>query len=138
MLAALSTFIFSINTRTFEELRTSRNWNWSEQPIVGKYPKLSFVSASAPIVTLSGRVYPGQLHRFANLADYLIVSLAELSARKNQPLPFLIGANPSLFMGFFVIESYENLQTTFARGGSQRQDFTVTLKQAKPPPTTLL
>ena len=138
MLAALSAFIFSISTRTFEELTTVRTFDWAEHRIAGRYPRLQFTSAGAPVMTLSGTSFPGQLHRFSRIADFAIVSLAELSAKKNEPLPLLLGANPALYFGHYVLTSYRTTGSAFVEGGARREQFELTLKMAVPPPTTRL
>ena len=138
MLAALSAFIFSITTKTFEDLTTMRTFEWAEHRIAGRYPRLQFTSAGAPELTLSGTTFPGQLHRFSKIADFAIVSLAELSAKKNQPLPLLVGTNPALYLGHYVLTSYRKTESAFISGGARRETFELTLKQASPPPTTQL
>ena len=138
MLAALSAFIFSITTKTFEELTTVRTFDWAEHRIAGRYPRLQFTSAAAPVLTLSGTTFPGQLHRLSKFADFAIVSLAELSAKKNEPLPLLLGTNPALYFGHYVLTSYRTTGSAFIEGGARREQFEITLKMAVPPPTTRL
>lgn len=138
MLAALGLFIFSISTKTFEELTTVRTFDWAEHRVVGRYPRLQFASAGAPTVTLSGSCFPGQLHRFSKLAYAAILASAEKSARDNEPMPLLLGANPALYFGHYVLTSFRQTETAFVRGGAQKETFEMTLLQAVPPPTTLL
>lgn len=138
MLAALGAFIFSITTKTFEELTTVRSFNWAEQRIVGRYPRLQFASAAAPVLTLSGTSFPGQLHEFSNIADFAIVFLAEESARKNEPLPLLFRANPALYFGHYVLTDYRKTGSVFLSGGARREEFELTLRMAVPPPTSRL
>ena len=138
MLAALGLFIFSISTKTFEELTTVRTFDWAEHRIAGRYPRLTFTSAASPVMTLSGTSFPGQLHRFSNVADVLIVGLAEESARKNEPMPLLLGANPALYFGHYVLTGYRKTGSAFVEGGARRETFELTLKMAVPPPTTRL
>ena len=138
MLAALSAFIFSISTKTFEELNTMRTFDWAEHRIAGRYPRLQFTSAGATVLTLSGTTFPGQLHKFSRIADFAIVSLAELSARKNNPLPLLVGSNPAFYLGHYVLTSYSKTETNFIEAGAQKEEFQMTLKLAVPPPTTSL
>lgn len=138
MLAALSTFLFSITTKTFEELTTVRTFNWAEHRIAGRYPRLTFASAGAPVLRISGTAFPGQLHTFSNLANFAIVSLAELSAKNNQPLPLFFRANPALYLGHYVLTSYRTTGSAFAEGGARRETFELELKMAVPPPTQSL
>ena len=135
-----SFFQFSIGYLQFEELQRTRRWRWAEQPIVGKHPKLQFVGADAERITLRGTVYPGQLHKGGRIPEFSLVKLAELSARTSNPLPMVAGGRIALFMGFWVIEEFNVVETHFLRGGSvpRKQTFDISLKQAEPPPTTLL
>ena len=84
-----SFFQFSIGFLQFEELQRTRRWRWTEQPIVGKHPKLQFVGAESERITLRGTAYPGQLHRGGRIPEFSLVKLAELSARTNKPLPLV-------------------------------------------------
>lgn len=138
MLAALGLFIFAIRTKTFDELTSVRTFDWKEHRIAGRYPRLQFSSAGAPVITLSGTVYPGQLHTYSRIADAKIVSLAELSAKENQPMPLLLGANPALYFGHYVLTSYRTTGSAFIEGGARRETFELTLKMAVPPPTSRL
>lgn len=135
-----STFQFSIGFLQFEELQQTRRWRWVEQPIVGKHPKLQFTGADAETITLRGTTYPGQLHAGGRIPNFALVKIAELSGRFNQPLPLVAGGRIALFMGFWVIEEFNVVETHFLRGGTvpRKQVFDLTLKQAQPPPTTLL
>lgn len=135
-----SFFQFSIGYLQFEELQRTRRWRWAEQPIVGKHSKLQFTGADSETITLRGTVYPGQLHRGGRIPEFALVKLTELSGKLEQPLPLVAGGTIALFMGFWVIEEFNIVESFFLRGSSvpRRQTFDITLRQAEPPPTTLL
>ena len=135
-----STFQFSIGYLQFEELQQTRRWRWAEIPIVGKHSKLQFTGADSEVITLRGTTYPGQLHRGGRIPNFALVKIAELSGKLNKPLPLVAGGRVALFMGFWVIEQFNVVESLFLRGSSvpRKQVFDLTLKQAEPPPTTLL
>ena len=135
-----STFQFSISSMTFEELQRSRSWRWAEQPIVGRHPKLQFLGANSETIVLRGTRYPGQLHSPGRIPNIALVKMAELSGKFNQPLPLVAGGRIALFMGFWVIEEFNVVETHFLRGGSvpRKEVFDIALRMAKPPPSTLL
>lgn len=135
-----SFFQFSIGYLQFEELQQTRRWRWEAHPIVGKHSKLQFTGADAESITLRGTTYPGQLHRGGRVPNFALVKLAELSGKLNQPLPLVAGGRIALFMGFWVIEQFNVVETLFLRGGSvpRKQTFDITLRMAEPPPTTIL
>ena len=135
-----NTFIFTIGFLQFEELQRMRRWRWAEQPIVGKYPKLQFTGAESERISLRGTAYPGQLHSGARIPEFALVKLSELSGKLHQPLPLLAGGRLATFMGFWVIEEYNVVETYFLRGSSvpRKQVFDIVLKMAEPPPPKIL
>ena len=135
-----SYFQFSIGYLQFEELQRTRRWRWAEMQVVGKHSKLQFTGADAESITLRGTVYPGQLHRGGRIPEFALVKLAELSAKHNKPLPLVAGGRIAQFMGFWVIEQFQVVETLFLRGSSvpRKQTFDITLKMAEPPPPHIL
>ena len=133
-------FIFRLGFATFEVLEKLQRWNWVEQPVVGGYPKLQFVNKSADEITLQGVNYPGQLHIENRIAEYALTSLADLSAKKQTPIPFVLGASlRAIYMGEWVITTFRVLETVFhARSHVPRKiEFDITLKLHTPPPQSV-
>ena len=135
-----NTFIFTVGILQFEELQRMRRWRWVEQPIVGKHPKLQFTGAEGERISLRGTAYPGQLHLGGRIPEFALVKLSELSGKKHRPLPLVGGGGLAVFMGFWVIEEYNVVETYFSRGSSvpRKQVFDIVLKMAEPPPATIL
>lgn len=141
MIASLGTrFIFRLGFASFEVLEKLQQWNWVEQPIVGKYPRLSFVHKPADQITLRGVNFPGQLHIGNRIAEYTLTTLADLSAKKQKPIPFILGASTrALYMGQWVITMFRVLEEVFLAGSHipRKINFEMTMKLHTPPPQSV-
>ena len=141
MIASLGPgFIFRVGFATFEVLEKIQSWNWVEQPVVGGYPRLQFVHKPADQITLHGVNYPGQLHVGNRIAEYALTSLADLSAKKQTPIPFILGASKrALYMGMWVITSFRILEAVFLANNHDpsKFEFEITLKLHTPPPQSV-
>ena len=135
-----NSFIFTIGFLPFEELQRTRRWRWAEHPIVGKHSKLQFTGADSESIVLRGTAYPGQLSAGSRIPDFALVKLAELSGKFKQPLPLVSGGRVAQFWGFWVIESFQVVETYFLKGSSvpRKQTFDISLKQSEPPPPKIL
>lgn len=118
----LGGFKFSVNTAVFQEQRRMTSYRWPAQERIGQFDALQFTGPGEDRITLPGVIYPD----FRGGADQLN-ELRSLASR-GQPLRLIAASGEVL--GMWVIESVEEVQSTFKVDGSpRRQDFTITIKK---------
>lgn len=118
----LGGFKFSLNTAVFQEQRRMTSYRWPAQERIGQFDALQFTGPGEDRITLPGVIYPD----FRGGSDQLN-ELRSLASR-GQPLRLIAASGEVL--GMWVIESVEEVQSTFKVDGSpRRQDFTITIKK---------
>lgn len=98
------------------------SYRWPAQERIGQFDALQFTGPGEDRITLPGVIYPD----FRGGSDQLN-ELRSLASR-GQPLRLIAASGEVL--GMWVIESVEEVQSTFKVDGSpRRQDFTITIKK---------
>ena len=126
VMLALGSYRFSVDAAAYQELTRSRSWDWTEQTLVGGFPAMQLTGKSAPVITLSGIIYP------EHLGGYEQVGLMTEEADRGTPLDLLAFTNDEagVSLGQWVITALIDRQREFRANGAPRAiEFTINLKR---------
>ncbi len=117
-------FQFSMDTAAYEEFVRRTEYRWASVPRFGKAPAQQFVGLGEDIIELKGTVYPhwrGGLYQI----DDMRVLAAKGKPQKMVAMPLI---NTGVDIGYWVIKSVEEIQSSIRNGGIPgRQRFTMKL-----------
>jgi phage protein U len=119
---ALGAFRFCIETAAYDELFTTQDFEWAEQPIIGGPPELQYVGKSAKLRQFKGTIYT----TFRG-------GIGQIEAMRVQAalaIPLLLVAGTGAVLGFWVITHIEHTETVFfADGMPMKVQFNIQIKQ---------
>lgn len=116
----LGGYQFSINTAAYQELRRRTEYRWPSQDKFGRSPTRQYTGPGDDSITLNGVIFTEYRGGTGQLDE--MRSQAEIG------LPLLLVDGYGRIMGWWVIESIDETQSTFAAFGRPRkQEFTIQL-----------
>lgn len=122
ILMSLGSFVFSINSTTYDSLTKSHTWNHPSQKRVGNRPSSQFLGFDDTTLKISGSLIP-QINGPAMTLDFL-VELAD----KGKPLPLI--DNSGKVLGAYVITNIEKTSNVIGPAGVELKiDFSISLKE---------
>ncbi len=122
MLASLGMFTFETNTALFDQLRRRRSWRHPSNDRVGARPASQFAGPGDDLITLPGKIYPGQLGDPASIDQ-----LAEM-AGTGQAFP-LVDVEGDVFGAYVITDLDETRRELMAEGKAAVIEFSLELKR---------
>jgi len=114
-------YTFGLDTAAYQSMRRATKWRWAAQPRAGRRPAMQFTGKGEDRITLEGAIYPhfkGGLNQLPRMRE---------EADKGRPF-LLADSLGRVDYGYWCIESVEDVQDHFMRGGLPRKIvFTLTL-----------
>lgn len=122
MLLSLGMFAFEQDTALFDQLRRRRSWRHASGDRVGARPSSQYAGPGDDLISLGGKLAPGQLGNKESLEE-----LAEM-ADAGEAYPLVDGEG--FVYGAYVIEGIDEDKRYFMVDGAPRLvDFSIDLKR---------
>ncbi|MCP3940528.1 MAG: phage tail protein [Desulfobacteraceae bacterium] len=122
IMMVLGTYIFSIDTATYQQLTKSVEYRWKNQEIINGQDVLQFTGEAPTTVTLTGTIYP---HFKGGLGQ---LDILRAIASKGNPLILVDGRG--FVHGLWVIERIEEfVDAFFGQGMPRKQKFIIQIKK---------
>lgn len=118
----LGTFMFSLDTAAYDELRRQTNYIWAEQQRIGSTPVLQFVGKEAEQFTIIGRIYP---HFKGGVFQ---IEAMRTMAGSGQP-QLMVDGRGNIYGRMAIVSVLEGQKILFADGTPRLQEFTLTLRK---------
>lgn len=122
-LMSIGMFSFEIDTALFDQLRRRRNWRHPSSDRVNSRPAFQFAGPGDDDISLSGRIYPGQL------GDPLALDQLAAMAGTGQAFP-LVDGEGDVYGAFIIVGLDETLRHIGASGKAAVIEFSLDLKRA--------
>lgn len=122
MLASLGMFTFEIDTALFDQLRRRRSWRHPSNDRVGARSASQFAGPGDDMITLPGKIYPGQLGNPSSIDE-----LAEM-ADTGQAFPFVDGEG-EVYGAYVITDLDETRRELMADGMPACIEFSIELKR---------
>lgn len=122
MLMSLGMFAFETQTAPFDQLARSREWRHPGSDRVGHRPATQFAGPGDDQITLSGRIYPGQLGSASATTD--LAKMADSGEAFS-----LVDAEGDVYGAFVIVRLTETGRSILDNGKAAVIEFQLELKR---------